>query len=259
MIPDSAKPKVLVAVPCMGWIHTSVVLALLKIQQDKRFLGRIFFFTGKPTEDNMNKACKLCVDQGFDYLISIDDDNAPVHSPLDLVFLDKDIVGLPTPVWMGGKTQPWWLNAMVRNGPEEGAGWKPYLPEKPGELCEVDAVGAGCIVIARRVLEKVKAPFNRKWSEDGIQEVGLDFNFCRRSKEAGFEVWAHYGYPCNHIKELSLGEMASSMRHVFEVHSGIDMETLKPLEKKEKQETKGESSLRDNKWPVPKVREVVSP
>jgi hypothetical protein len=115
---------------------------------------------------------------------------------MDLVALDKDIVACPTRQYHEG--QLYWV---VMRAVDDG--YQGYLKKQRG-LMEVDAVGTGCILIARRVLENIKGPFVREWNEDGTQRLGTDFAFCKRAKKKGFRVWAHWDYPCAHFKELNL-------------------------------------------------------
>ena len=82
-------------------------------------------------------------------------------------------------------------------------GYRQVPLEKRGGLQEYDAVGTGCIVIARRVLETIKEPCSPKW-ENGLMILGRDFYMCEKAKKVGFKVWAHWDYLCDHFKELSL-------------------------------------------------------
>ena len=79
-------------------------------------------------------------------------------------------------------------------------GYKPHT-ETVG-LQEVDAIGTGCMLIKRKVLEALEAPFTRIWNKDGTMDTGVDFHFCEQAKAKGFKVWAHYDYLCNHFKAI---------------------------------------------------------
>ena len=146
----------------------------------------------------------------YNYWLSIDADNPPIDNPLDLVELDKDIIGLPTPVWhftekKKGERPIYW-NA-YDYVPEEDA-YKEHLPRTG--LQKVDAIGTGCFLIARRVFENPemrKAPFERKLLEDGRVNKGNDISFCERARGQGFEIYSHYDYPCMHFNELELNEV----------------------------------------------------
>jgi hypothetical protein len=76
-------------------------------------------------------------------------------------------------------------------------------------LLSVDVVGTGCILIHRRVLENIKAPFHIHFDEDGILTMGTDFAFCERAKEAGFDIFTTPKRVCEHFKELGMLDMQS--------------------------------------------------
>lgn len=209
------KPKVLISVPNHYSIHSSMMPILFEMAKDKRADTALYFPVLAPYVNNLHHIVKMAINEEFDYWINIDSDNTPFQSPVDLIFQDKDIVGCPTPVWkttMGHKeyTDPIHYNVYMEDG-EEYIPWMPELDEdrKMRGMHRVDAVGTGCIVIARRVLLKIQAPFMREWNEDGTQKMGNDMMFCKRAKEAGFEVWANFSYPCSHFSEVNLFEVAA--------------------------------------------------
>jgi len=67
------------------------------------------------------------------------------------------------------------------------------LPEKDGSLVKVDAVGGGCLLIHREVLAKVPRPWFS--AREGGTE---DFYFCRKAKQAGFEIYGDMSVICDH-------------------------------------------------------------
>ena len=159
------------------------------------------------------------MDGGEDFWLSIDADNPPMQNPLDLISLDKDIVGLPTPVWhwTGGKPgeRPIYWNVYDYVS-DEGA-YREHEP-KTG-LQRVDAIGTGCFLISRRVFDDPAmrvAPFERQLETDGRVLKGNDISFCERARRSGFGIYAHYDYPCMHFNELELTEVIKAFQ---EVHS----------------------------------------
>lgn len=191
--------SVLVAIPNTGWIRNEVGYTMIKLVNDRRYEVKITTPVDKPIDQNRNVISKKFIDEGWDYLLMIDSDNPPQKNPLDLVEKDLDIVGLPTlQVKTDEKNGMYWV---VMREVEEG--YQGHLSNQQG-IQEVDAVGTGCILIARRVLEKVKAPFMRDWDENGIAQLGQDFMFCKKAKEKGFKVWSAWDYPCWHFKEVNL-------------------------------------------------------
>lgn len=188
-----------------GWMHKSVHFALCRILGDRRYRVRHDAPTHRPYVDNLHRCMHDFLDGGEDFWLSIDDDNPPQNNPLDLIDLDLDLVGLPTPVWHSAVPgdRPWYFNALDA----VGDGWKPH--ESCEGLQEVDAIGSGCFIVSRRVMLALRdqQPFMRQWRSDGTVEVGCDYSFCRKVKAAGFRIWAHFDYLCEHFNELPLLEV----------------------------------------------------
>lgn len=201
-----SRPKVLITVPNGdGWVHKMVAFALLKMQADTAGCDvNIQQPTHQPYVNNLHKCRKTFLGGDWDYWLSMDADNPPRgRNPLELAHLGLDVVGCPTPVYANmkpGEDFPMYWNAL--DAVEDG--WKPHYPQEG--LREVDAIGSGCFMVSREVMEAIKAPFMRVWNEEGIVEIGGDYAFCRRAKEKGFRVWAHFDYPCYHFNEVELGE-----------------------------------------------------
>lgn len=229
------RKKVLVA--CCngrGWIHKGVVFAAMKMIQDPRHSVTFIAPTHSPYVQNLHKTVNDFLNRGDDFLLIMDDDNPPLRNPIDLVELDCDVVGLPTPVWHSAVKgdRPFYLNALneVRDVAGKVEGFKP-VDSIPGfdlnGLQEVDAVGTGCVLIARRVLielmrrcvgNPMETPFMRRWNDRGEVEMGNDYAFCSRARDAGFKIRAHFDYTCQHFNELELQETVGSFQAL---HAGF--------------------------------------
>ena len=77
------------------------------------------------------------------------------------------------------------------------------LPSKEKPF-EVDAGGAGCVLIKRKVLEAIKWPWF-KWieREDGSQ-MSEDIYFFKKANAVGLKVIVDPTVICNHFKEINL-------------------------------------------------------
>ena len=205
--------------PNEHWISKHVVHRLMLLQVDNRYRLRFELPSHKPYENNLHHIVQNFYDGDYDFWLNIDSDNPPMNNPLDLIELDKDIVGLPTPVWhyIGnpGERPIYWN---VYDYTPESDAYKEH-PTKEG-LQRVDAIGTGCFLIARRVFEDERmrrAPFERKLYPNGTVNKGNDISFCERARESGFEIWAHYGYPCRHFCDnIELFEVESAMKGFWE-------------------------------------------
>lgn len=195
------KPKVLVAM-LTGGMNPAWQLNdfLAKLAKDDRAIIDVRFFAFRPAEENRNRAVAATVEGGYDYMLMVDPDTIPQRNPIDLVLMDFDIVGMPYPgiQYPNGKME---IGFLAMDKQEDGK----YLDHKDRHgLQVVDAVGSGAMIVARRVLEKIRPAFMRLWDENGYAIKGIDFNFCDRAKAEGFKVYAHYGYLADHLKEVSL-------------------------------------------------------
>jgi SAM-dependent methyltransferase len=208
--------KVEISIPSQGkhcrQITGSILRALQTVKQPVQWS-----YTDreeKPLDHAKNAAALHFLQGECDYLWMIDDDQYPAcdDSPLDLVHLDKDIIALPTLYWSkkGQEVSAWpWMFNVYDFVPAKDH-WQVHVPQNG--LQECDAVGAGCTFYHRRVFEKVWPFFDRPVDENGLWSgKGPDLLFCRRAKEAGFRVWAHFDYLSDHIKSMSLLQVFTTM------------------------------------------------
>ena len=185
------------------------MMAAIGLVHDPRYHVSLTCPTHVPFENNLHHIVNDFMAGNYDYWMSIDADNPPASNPLDLIAYDRDIMGLPTPVWhYVGKEgeQPIYWNAYRYD--EDALAYRPWLPQEG--LQKVDAVGTGCFIVARRVFEDFemrKGPFLRKTNPDGTVERGNDLAFCERATARGHEIWCHFDYHCMHFSELELTEV----------------------------------------------------
>lgn len=213
--------KVLVSVPVgpqFPYIHKWVSRQVLKM-----FLNnhghRLHYIdpVHNPYENNLNHIVKDFINNDFDFWLNIDNDNPPIKNPLELLDYNRDIIGLPTPVWHFKnlpKERPIYWNGYDYI-PEKGA-YKEHEPKQG--LQKVDAIGTGCFLIAKRVFlhpEMQKGAFLRTYNEDGTVERGNDISFCEKARKYGFEIYCHYDYPCMHFCELELGEVIKAIQNLI--------------------------------------------
>ena len=178
-------------------IHHTVVGVLCQIiLNEKRHFLTTYVSAMNGIGEHRNKIVKDFLESDYDYLVQVDSDNPPPADFLDLIEKDLDVVGLPTPINMSNTGVPdirW--NVFENDLPIkfEGQG-----------LEEVQMVGTGCIIIARRVLEAVEHPFTTIRDADDMRTVGTDTAFCKRAKDKGFKIYTHWGYKCGHYKASNL-------------------------------------------------------
>lgn len=177
--------KILIGMPSLtGQIHLKLTQALLTLKVKPEWTID-FSFTERVLVDRARNAiAETMLNQGFDYLLFLDDDQIP---PSDILYqmmeLDKDIVTAPV---------------ADRNNEGTLALFDGNL--EPIKSCQttqqVRACGLSATLIKRKVLEEVAlkygAPFKFEKREVNGKELNLgeDVNFSLRVRELGFEIWA---------------------------------------------------------------------
>ena len=213
------KTTVLVSVPNEGVIQESVSEVVEKLVRDGRYKVEVIRPKDRPYESNLCKIVKRFRAEGHDFWLNIDHDNPPLRNPLDLVLYDRDIVGFPTPVWAWAKADQERDYPIYWNAYDYLSDQDTYVEHSPKKgLQRVNAVGSGCFMVARRVFQDQRmqtSPFQRLWNKDGTMRRSADLEFCRRSESCGFKVYAHFDYPCDHIKTLSLTEIRQAFQKFY--------------------------------------------
>ncbi len=175
----------------------------------------------------------LCV-EGFlkskaDYLLFLDDDMTfPPDVGVRLASHGKDIVaGL---YFQRGQEQvyPHWYRSIGPGSDAYGQTGELYrsldetvyrlfrdapyhddaMTREGKDLVPLDAAGTGCVLIHRRVLETMPAPWFRT---EGA--VNGDLHFFTKARALGFEVWGDPGVTCGHYRYSPIG-VGTFRRHV---------------------------------------------
>jgi len=195
--------KISISILNQGSIRPEIADMLFKLSRQGKYLVNIEYPAKKPISYNRNDICKRFLETDADYLLMFDSDCIPenIDRILDMADYDKDIIGttcfgfvekMIVPFAM--KQRPDYkydvIDADLNNG-----------------VIEVDAIGSGVMMIARRVLEALPHPFRNDYDPEGIKTKGLDFNFCRRAKLLGFSVWIDTDNLTSHWTTLDLKYM----------------------------------------------------
>jgi hypothetical protein len=159
---------------------------------------------GHPICSVRNAVVKRFLKSDCDFLMMQDDDIIPLHNPAELVHANRDIIGCPAKVRQEGHQLNWVAFLEV---PGTGGYVPADLSRAPSsaDLIAVDIVGTGLIIVRRNVLEALPpGAFMDTFDEDGVRKMGTDFAFCKRARDAGFEVFTTPNRVCEHIKEVGL-------------------------------------------------------
>ena len=193
--------KVYLAVLNQGWINARFFTLLPQYLQDRRFRFTYQISSRKPITNNRNQIRTDFLKTDCEILWYMDSCIWPPDDILNVLLYNKDIIALPCPLWSDSDQGSW---VSYNCGYEDGDLTRyPSAKEQVG-LQEIDRIGTGCMFITREVMEKIKAPFLIDYDENGHMTMGLDFRFCDLARKMGYKVWTHWGYQCDHRKEVWL-------------------------------------------------------
>lgn len=187
------RPAVLVAILTRGIVPTKWASSLRMLQLPAT--SDITILSGMPFDHARNVAVQQALDGNFNHIMFLDDDVMPPPDAYHkLSSYGYDIIsGL-----YHRRQNPIYPVAMIKT--DKGYGWVSEYTK--GSVIEVDLVGAGCLLIHRTVLEKMKKPwFEWLIDRDDLKEgekVSEDFDFCIKAKKLGYRIIIDTSVECKH-------------------------------------------------------------
>jgi len=203
---EAAKTHVLVGIPHTGKIRAELGINFVQWMSDFRFITEILPVRNRrPVTDARNFIVKEFLDNPVfsecQYLLMVDSDMSTTPNILELALYNKPIIGALTFMVKEGQIVP---IAMRR----QGRGYSVISPLPANALVEVDATGTGCLMIRRDAFSLLKRPFfEYVLDEDGLGQMGNDFYFCMKAKEAGLPIFIHTGYMTAHDQTVNITDM----------------------------------------------------
>jgi len=202
----SNNKSIYIAVLNQGEIKVELSRFLHNASHDSKYNIMITYPCNSPISNNRNKIVQdFLAQKEYDYLLMIDDDIIPPDNVLDLADFQKDIISPICFFFQKNMVAP----LVLKRSPEGDYN----IDRVNGHegLIETDAVGTGCLLLSRKVLEDVSAPFNDIFDTDGVRKFGLDLAFCQRAKNKGYKVYCHLDYACGHKTIFDLKKIYSSL------------------------------------------------
>ncbi len=208
---DSKPPvKIHIAIPSRNLVGYDLcgdlAMALFKMQQDPRYDVSLKIWPGFGVDVVRNKIVAGFLQSDAQFLLMIDDDMIPPDNLLDMTAYDCDVVGALYYAWnlsKGPFVPAYWLDS-------DGC----YVRPKPGYientgLREVSHLGGGCIMLHRRVLETIPAPWFSFEIDPTGQKIVIpeDFLICKKAISHGFKVFLDTDRVCGHIKRVDLRDV----------------------------------------------------
>jgi GT2 family glycosyltransferase len=131
-----------------------------------------------------------------DYIMFIDDDVLlPANAIVKLISHEKDII---TGLYFA-KQEPHFPQIFTKSEKAKGR-YDSVQEYKQDSLIEIDACGAGCLLIKAEVFKKLKRPYFQYIPKgENNPRKGEDFYFCEKAKEAGYKIFCDTSIICKHI------------------------------------------------------------
>jgi len=214
-----AKDKVCIAVPHSGSITAELALDLVTLMRERR--DRIDSIVGVGNISLLTRSRNIMVKNFLDetdaqWLLMIDSDEQLPLSAFDALVSTAHEVDRPfvaalvfAAFFEGDSLRP--VPVIYRNTPDRGLQpWDDYTKDA---VVEIDASGTGCILLHRRLLEKMRETANHNqgtdwcWFQDGAIEgrwFSEDLLFCRRVAALGFPMVANTSAVLPHKKSFWL-------------------------------------------------------
>lgn len=143
------------------------------------------------------------------HILFLDADSIPTDDTLDrLVAADKDVITAAVPTITRGKIR-WNVTAETQRAEliEYGS--------LPKDIFEITACGGACMLVKRRVFEKIEWPYFKDIFTPTRWATGQDVYFICKVRDAGFKVFCDPNIKCDHKKMFDLLRLAEAMRNSF--------------------------------------------
>lgn len=213
------KPKVIVAVPNMGFLRVDMVRLLYVLKDFKSDDYTVDVMDTKytseiaPVDRARNVIVKRFLEGDGDFLLMIDADIVPPDSVAAMCLHNKPVCAAVCFGWVSTMEEETGIVPVVMDFDEKTGLYKSAAGLDGKGVVGCDAVGTGCIMIRRDVLEKMPRPwFKFKFTDNYEIERGEDFYFCEKARAAGFTIHADKDRICDHFKLIQL-KIAHEQQH----------------------------------------------
>jgi len=218
--------RVLIGMPCgSGLIPWQTAQSLLALHKPP--LTGFLVVERQRVDKARNYLAMQALQQGFDYLFFIDDDNPIPPDTLEkFLMADKDIISAPV-LSRNPDTEGNYATCVFGYREKTIGGKKIKLYKNQskfkgkGPLHKVAAVGMACTLIKRHVLEILNIKYKdqmfefgkikfKKTEIDGTEydtrTTSEDIEFCERAVDAGFEIWIDKRIRPYHITGVTMNQ-----------------------------------------------------
>lgn len=206
----SNTAKVMIAVPNMGSLHTSLAELLIRWHivptPGVEELALLAPQKIQPHDAARNWCVKKFLEETeYTHLFFVDSDVIPPKDALEkLVAADAPVIAGAYPIkkFNVNESRAETVFALFNRDEKDGG----LYPVKSGSgISPIQYAGTGCLMIKREVLEILEKPvFKWEYDADGLMSRGEDLHFCGELLKMQIPLYAHMDVVCQHSKEILL-------------------------------------------------------
>lgn len=209
--PLKLRIEVLCGIERTAWVNPFLIGGILGLRTESIKTEISFSIDQRPVEFARNTAAASALRTGADWLLMADNDQVITQNFSALV---QEANTNPAVDVVCGYS---WIvkGRLVANVWQDARSLIPerlILEDNPG-FQEIEQGGSGVILIRRKVLETVPAPWFHTPLNSQTGEIvdGEDAYFCKKAREHGFRIHTHAHFPCDHLKTVSLRSVAEAL------------------------------------------------
>lgn len=208
------KPKILIAIPTMGSVHTFLMLTILKwvmkyTENGKYNISMYTTMSVQPVDNARNEIVEEFLKSDCTHLFFIDSDTIPPEDALDkLMSLNCDVASGITPIIELDQNRVNDSSGFYKRS--NILGMDNELVQPDTGIVDMKAGGGSCLLIKRKVLEDLQKPIFRFVYKDchpeGVSFNGTkdmmseDYYFCAKALGKGFTMKCDSSIICRHQK-----------------------------------------------------------
>lgn len=205
-----------------GFVSSIAALTAVSTQLGVDLLGAIPKVSGPRIAAARNDLVEHFLSTNAEWLFMVDDDMVFDHDVLPRLLKSADKYQRPI---VGGFAYAAGRDGYFSTIWTMKDGYPVRVDDYPaGKLVEVVGTGAACLLVHRRVFEKILAEHEGGpwvWFEEtavGERTIGEDFTFCLRARKAGFPVYVDTGIEFGHEKLVTINrEFVANWRRTHRV------------------------------------------
>ena len=191
------KPfHLLIAIPCMDYMHVDFVKSLTKLQghlQRQGIRHEVRFHAGTLVYLARNSLALQAINEGFTHILFLDSDMVFDEEIVEnLAFIDKDFVCGA----FQSRRRPYGSCIFKTLKPVE------RVKEYGVEPFKIEGCGMACTMISTEILKLVQNTYNTTFNP--TEDFGEDLAFCWRALKIGAEIWCEPTVRVGHIAHVPI-------------------------------------------------------